>query len=53
LFERKVSARRFATTDVDVFDETVDGSILKKYKEDTVAAHSEQMEATESKAFEG
>lgn len=30
LFERKVSARNFAKTEVDVFDETVDDSVLNK-----------------------
>lgn len=30
LFERKVSARKFAKTEVDVFDETVDDSVVAK-----------------------
>ncbi|KXL43345.1 hypothetical protein M433DRAFT_70359 [Acidomyces richmondensis BFW] len=30
LFERKVSARNFAKTEVDVFDETVDDSVLNR-----------------------
>ncbi|MCJ1355144.1 MAG: hypothetical protein MMC33_005135 [Icmadophila ericetorum] len=33
LFERGVSARKFATTDVDVFGETVEGSIIEDYEE--------------------
>ncbi|SMQ50160.1 unnamed protein product [Zymoseptoria tritici ST99CH_3D7] len=33
LFERGVSARKFATTEVDVFDETVDESIIAQYKD--------------------
>ncbi|KAK5717592.1 hypothetical protein LTR17_015945 [Elasticomyces elasticus] len=32
LFEQKVSARRFAETEVDVFDETVDGSVINRHK---------------------
>jgi SP family general alpha glucoside:H+ symporter-like MFS transporter len=36
LFERGVSARKFASTDVDVFDETVDGNVLKQYDEKIV-----------------
>jgi MFS transporter, SP family, general alpha glucoside:H+ symporter len=30
LFERKVSARKFASTQVDVFDETVEGSVVHR-----------------------
>ncbi|KAK4953306.1 hypothetical protein LTR10_009015 [Elasticomyces elasticus] len=32
LFEKKVSARRFAQTEVDVFNETVDGSVINRHK---------------------
>ncbi|KAK5175118.1 uncharacterized protein LTR77_000255 [Saxophila tyrrhenica] len=32
LFERKIGARKFATTEVDVFDETVDESLIHQYK---------------------
>ncbi|KAK5684491.1 hypothetical protein LTR97_002031 [Elasticomyces elasticus] len=32
LFEKKVSARRFAETEVDVFNETVDGSVINRHK---------------------
>ncbi|KAF7196396.1 Maltose permease MAL31 [Pseudocercospora fuligena] len=41
LFERKVSARKFATTEVDVFDETLDNSVVSKYKDGLAAEHSE------------
>lgn len=33
LFERGVSARKFKSTNVDVFDETVDDSVLNRYDE--------------------
>lgn len=42
LFERKVSARKFASTEVDVFDEGVDGSVVSSAKDRTVAMHSEK-----------
>jgi MFS transporter, SP family, general alpha glucoside:H+ symporter len=44
LFERGVSARKFATTNVDVFDETVDG-VTNTYdeKEDVTLSHSEKV----------
>ncbi|KAJ6013732.1 hypothetical protein N7540_008323 [Penicillium herquei] len=32
LFERKVSARKFATTKVEVFDETIEGGVVHDYK---------------------
>ena len=32
LFERGVSARKFASTSVDVFDETVEGSVINAYE---------------------
>jgi SP family general alpha glucoside:H+ symporter-like MFS transporter len=44
LFERGVSARKFATTNVDVFDETVDG-VTNTYdeKEDVTLSHNEKV----------
>jgi SP family general alpha glucoside:H+ symporter-like MFS transporter len=33
LFERGVSARKFATTKVNVFEETVEGSVIEHYEE--------------------
>jgi len=41
LFERGVSARKFAHTTVDVFDETVEGSVINHYKEKLDISHSE------------
>ncbi|KAH8665062.1 MFS transporter [Tricladium varicosporioides] len=32
LFERGVSARKFASTKVDVFEESIDGSVMEKYE---------------------
>ncbi|KAJ5273163.1 hypothetical protein N7478_008288 [Penicillium angulare] len=32
LFERNVSARKFATTQVDVFDETIEGRVINDYR---------------------
>ena len=43
LFERKVSARNFAKTEVDVFDETVDESVISHYKDVQAATHSEKI----------
>ncbi|KAJ6172600.1 hypothetical protein N7470_001667 [Penicillium chermesinum] len=37
LFERGVSARKFATTPVDVFDETVEGRVIQDYRAEKVA----------------
>jgi MFS transporter, SP family, general alpha glucoside:H+ symporter len=34
LFEKGVSARKFATTKVDVFEEDIDGDIVDKYHND-------------------
>ena len=53
LFERKVSARKFAKTEVDVFDETVDGSVVSKMKDGMVAEHSEKTLEGGHKAFDG
>jgi SP family general alpha glucoside:H+ symporter-like MFS transporter len=39
LFERGVSARKFATTKVDVFNETVDEGIANKYEEKVEVTH--------------
>ena len=43
LFERGVSARKFATTEVDVFDETVDDSVISNYKDAKATEHSEKV----------
>ena len=50
LFERGVSARKFAKTEVDVFDETVDGSVASEWKDGAAATHSEKAEGS-NKAF--
>ena len=42
LFERHVPARKFASTKVDVFDETVDGSAVSNFKDGMAASHSER-----------
>jgi MFS transporter, SP family, general alpha glucoside:H+ symporter len=44
LFERGVSARKFASTNVDVFDESVDG-VTNTYdeKEDVALSHNERV----------
>ena len=41
LFERGVSARKFATTEVDVFDATVEGSVINNYERKMSVVHSE------------
>jgi SP family general alpha glucoside:H+ symporter-like MFS transporter len=42
LFERGISARKFASTDVDVFSENVDPSILHSYEEKLDLQHAER-----------
>jgi SP family general alpha glucoside:H+ symporter-like MFS transporter len=39
LFERGVSARKFATTEVDVFEEEVEGNIIQEYREIATPGH--------------
>lgn len=39
LFEKGVSARKFAETQVNVFDEGVDGEILEKYEKRMAVSH--------------
>lgn len=41
LFERKVGARQFAKTEVDVFDESVDDSVISNFKDAQAVHHSE------------
>ena len=43
LFERGVSARKFAKTDVDVFGENIDSSVINNYEEKLEAHHSEHI----------
>lgn len=33
MFERRVSARKFKSTSVDAFEETVEGGVLQRYEE--------------------
>ena len=40
LFERKISARKFAKTEVDVFEETVDEGLINQYGDSKAMAHS-------------
>ncbi|KAL1890874.1 hypothetical protein Sste5346_008015 [Sporothrix stenoceras] len=43
LFEQGVSARKFATTEVDVFSRSMDVDVLRNYKEQAGVAHIERM----------
>lgn len=43
LFEQRVSARKFATTKVDVFEVNVAGSVMDGYKDTMDAKHLERM----------
>ncbi|KAJ7600403.1 MFS transporter [Mycena floridula] len=44
LFERGVSARKFSTTDVNVFDTDLSGDSIQDYKEKVDVMHSEKQE---------
>ncbi|EAW13959.1 putative MFS alpha-glucoside transporter [Aspergillus clavatus NRRL 1] len=50
LFERKVSARKFATTHVDVFDETLESQVVDNYNAQRVMAVNETPHADEKQA---
>ncbi|KAG0645618.1 Maltose transport 3 [Hyphodiscus hymeniophilus] len=43
LFERGISARKFATTDVDVFGENVDSGVMAQYEEKLDLHHAENI----------
>ncbi|KAI1136260.1 putative MFS alpha-glucoside transporter [Hypoxylon sp. FL0543] len=43
LFEKKVSARKFASTDVDVFAEHVEGSVMQTYKDQLAVSNMKAM----------
>jgi len=43
LFQRGVSARKFATTKVDVFEEDVDGNLIEIYREHSRKKTQEQL----------
>ena len=42
LFEKKVSARKFAKTQVNVFDENIDDDVLAHYESRTAVHHGEK-----------
>lgn len=43
LFEQGVSARKFATTDVNVFDEDVEGGVMDSYQKQMDVRHVENV----------
>jgi len=43
LFEKRVSARKFAKTEVNVFDETVDSDVLEGYKQLAMSRHEKRV----------
>jgi SP family general alpha glucoside:H+ symporter-like MFS transporter len=43
LFERNISARKFASTDVDVFGEHVSTEVMHNYEEKLDIHHSEHV----------
>lgn len=40
LFEKRISARKFASTEIDVFHETVDDKIMEQYEHVSDRPHS-------------
>lgn len=44
LFEQKVSARKFHTTAVEAYDETVEGGVMSEYK-DALKERKEEVRA--------
>ena len=42
LFERRISARKFASTDIDAFAETVDDDLMDKYQAQITIANMEK-----------
>jgi MFS transporter, SP family, general alpha glucoside:H+ symporter len=42
LFEKRISARKFASTEVDVFAESLEDDVLQKYQDQVVVSHSEK-----------
>ncbi|KAI0018663.1 putative MFS alpha-glucoside transporter [Xylariomycetidae sp. FL0641] len=41
LFEKKISARKFASTNVDVFAEDISGDMMKRYQDQIAISHME------------
>lgn len=44
LFEQKISARKFATTQVDVFHEHLDGGFTEQYERQIEKSHVSHLE---------
>ncbi|KAK6858486.1 hypothetical protein PG995_006185 [Apiospora arundinis] len=42
LFEKGISARKFATTEINVFDEHVDPAMAQKYRDQIAITHMEK-----------
>ena len=42
LFQKGVSARKFATTQVDVFEEDIDGDFMSRYHKQTRAKEADR-----------
>lgn len=42
MFEKRISARKFAKAEVNVFDEYVDGEALERYDKQRTAEHMEK-----------
>jgi len=42
LFEKGISARKFASTPVDVFEQNIEGSVWEGYRKQIGAAHVEK-----------
>ncbi|KAJ5925240.1 hypothetical protein N7454_007879 [Penicillium verhagenii] len=51
LFQRKVSARKFATTKVDVFDETIEGRVIDDYRAQKTA-HNDPSQTEKNAGFQ-
>jgi MFS transporter, SP family, general alpha glucoside:H+ symporter len=43
MFERGVSAREFATTTVNVFDETIEGNVIDHYRKQSIACSEKEV----------
>jgi SP family general alpha glucoside:H+ symporter-like MFS transporter len=45
LFEKGISARKFASTDVDVFAENVESDVIDRYRDQIAISHLEHGKA--------
>lgn len=43
LFEREISARKFRQTEVDAFEETVEGGAIEEYQQNISVERGEKM----------